>query len=297
MTARDNRLSPTPHFEDDAFPSPRPFSSNHSCTMRSTDAQSPTPRTARPMPKTSYARTVLHRRRLFSRRRRSVDIIVAIAIVAALAAVASCAFFTWKQAEVYAASQQSGPLNSSNVSDSGTSTPKSEWRQGEVPMLFQTDLTWGSSPYAGSDIATAGCGPTCLSMVYVALTGKTDLGPAEMASFSERNGFVQDGMTAWALMTDGAAQLGISAEELSASEGTLLAALEEGKPVIASMLPGDFTTEGHFIVIVSVDSSGKLVVRDPNSAERSAQAWDAQTILAQCANLWAYSVGANSPQQ
>ena len=245
----------------------------------------------RPSPKAPYARTVLPGRRLFSRRRRSVDVVVAIAIGAALAAVGSCMFFTWKQAESYAANQQSDSLGAGDVSESGTSTPKSEWHQGEVPMLFQTDPAWGSNPYAGSDIATAGCGPTCLSMVYVALTGKTDLGPAEMASFSERNGFVQDGMTAWALMTDGAAQLGISAEELPASEGALLAALEDGRPVIASMLPGDFTTEGHFIVIVGVDSSGKLVVRDPNSAERSAQAWDAQTILAQCANLWAYSVG------
>ena len=192
MITRDNRPSPTPHLEDDAFPAPRPFSRNPSRTMRSTGAQSPTSGAARTSPKAPYARTVLHGRRLFSRRRRSVDLIVAIAIVAALAAVASCAFFTWKQAGVYAASQQSGTLNSSNVFESGTSTPKSEWHQGEVPMLFQTDPAWGSNPYAGSDIATAGCGPTCLSMVYVALTGKTDLGPAEMASFSERNGFVQD---------------------------------------------------------------------------------------------------------
>lgn len=291
MITRDNRPSPTPHFEDDAFPAPRPFSSNQSCTMRSTGAQSPTSGAARTLPNASYARTVLHRRRLFSRRRRSVDLIVAIAIVAALAAVASCAFFTWKQASVYAASQQSGTLNSSNVFESGTSTPKSEWHQGEVPMLFQIDPAWGSNPYAGSDIATAGCGPTCLSMVYIALTGKTNMGPVEMAAFSEKNGYVQDGMTAWALMTDGASELGLVAEELPASVSALIGALEEGRLVIASMLPGDFTTVGHFIVIAGVDSSGKLVVRDPNSAERSMQTWDAQTVLAQCANLWAYSRG------
>ncbi len=291
MITRDNRPSPTPHLEDDAFPAPRPFSRNPSRTMRSTGAQSPTSGAARPSPKAPYARTVLHGRRLFSRRRRSVDLIVAIAIVAALAAVASCAFFTWKQASVYTASQQSGTLNSSNVFESGTSTPKSEWHQGEVPMLFQTDPAWGSNPYAGSDIATAGCGPTCLSMVYIALTGKTNMGPVEMAAFSEKNGYVQDGMTAWALMTDGASELGLVAEELPASVSALIGALEEGRLVIASMLPGDFTTVGHFIVIAGVDSSGKLVVRDPNSAERSMQTWDAQTVLAQCANLWAYSRG------
>ena len=245
----------------------------------------------RPSPKAPYARTVLHGRRLFSRRQRSVDVVVAIAIVAALAAVGSCMFFTWKQAESYAANQQSDSLGAGDVSESGTSTPKSEWHQGEVPMLFQTDPAWASQPYAGSDIATSGCGPTCLSMVYIALTGKTNMGPVEMAAFSEKNGYVQDGMTAWALMTDGASELGLVAEELPASVSALIGALEEGRLVIASMLPGDFTTVGHFIVIAGVDSSGRLVVRDPNSAERSAQAWDAQAILAQCANLWAYSVG------
>ena len=108
----------------------------------------------RPSPKAPYARTVLHGRRLFSRRRRSVDVVVAIAIVAALAAVGSCMFFTWKQAESYAANQQSDSLGAGDVSESGTSTPKSEWHQGEVPMLFQTDPAWGSKSYSGWDIDT-----------------------------------------------------------------------------------------------------------------------------------------------
>ena len=83
--------------------------------------------------------------------------------------------------------------------------------------------------------------------------------------------------------------LGLSAEELPADANTLLSALREGRPVIASVRPGDFTTEGHFIVIAGIDEKGCLVVHDPNSPTRSAQAWDVQRILGQCANLWAYS--------
>lgn len=173
--------------------------------------------------------------------------------------------------------------------EGAVSTPRSEWREGEVPHLYQTDPAWAEDPYAGGTIEERGCGPTCLSMVYVALTGRTDLGPAEMAAFSEREGYVADGMTAWSLMTDGAAELGLLGEELPADAGMLKAALEAGRPVIASMLPGDFTTTGHFIVLAGLDEEGRLIVRDPNSAERSERTWDVQLVLDQCANLWAFS--------
>lgn len=59
--------------------------------------------------------------------------------------------------------------------------------------------------------------------------------------------------------------------------------------VIASVAPGDFTITGHFIVVAGADDAGRFVVRDPNSAERSARAWDAQRVLSQCRNLWAIS--------
>ena len=110
-----------------------------------------------------------------------------------------------------------------------------------------------------------------------------------MAAFSEANGFVDSGMTAWSFMTEGAAMLGLSAEELPADASVLTAALREGRPVIASVLPGDFTTVGHFIVIAGVDEAGNLIVHDPNSPERSSRSWDVQDVLNQCANLWAYS--------
>lgn len=182
-----------------------------------------------------------------------------------------------------------GGWASGSPGEGAVSTPRSEWREGEVPHLYQTDPAWADDPYAGGTIEERGCGPTCLSMVYVALTGRTDLGPAEMAAFSEREGYVADGMTAWSLMTDGAAELGLLGEELPADAGMLKAALEAGRPVIASMLPGDFTTTGHFIVLAGLDEEGRLIVRDPNSAERSERTWDVQLVLDQCANLWAFS--------
>ena len=64
------------------------------------------------------------------------------------------------------------------------STPAHAWRKGEVPFLYQIDPQWSDEPYAGGNIHENGCGPTCLSMVYISLTGKTDLDPVAMARFS-----------------------------------------------------------------------------------------------------------------
>ena len=161
---------------------------------------------------------------------------------------------------------------------------------GEVPFLYQTDPQWASHPYAGGTVEKNGCGPTCLSMVYVALTGRGDLDPAAMADFSERSAYTTDGMTAWALMSAGATELGLTSEELPAAAAAVREALLAGRPVICSVGPGDFTTTGHFIVLSGLAEDGEVTVRDPNSAERSSHPWDLERVLGQCLNLWAFSV-------
>lgn len=168
------------------------------------------------------------------------------------------------------------------------STPKREWRRGAIPHLYQIDPVWATEPYAGGTIGENGCGPTCLAMVYVALTGRTNRGPVEMARLSEDAGFTVDGMTSWELMTVGAAQLGMVGEEMPADAGRVSEALAAGVPIIASVRPGDFTTTGHFIVLAGIDESGRLVVRDPNSRNRSEKTWDIERVLLQCSNLWSF---------
>lgn len=172
---------------------------------------------------------------------------------------------------------------------SDESTPTSKWRKGEVPMLLQTDPAWADEPYAGGTVAENGCGPTCLTMAYVCLTGNKDHDPATVCSLSESNGHVDSGMTSWSLMSDGVRLLGLESEELPADASALRAAIEADRPVILSMGPGDFTTTGHFIVAVAIDDRDRLTVRDPNSSERSSRKWDASQVLSQCRNLWAIS--------
>lgn len=161
--------------------------------------------------------------------------------------------------------------------------------QQKFPLFLQWDKRWGYVSYGGSMIGLSGCGPTCLSMVLVALTGQTDKTPAAVARFSEENGhYIEGSGTAWSLMTEGAASLGLSAKELSLDESVMKSSLDAGKLIICSMGPGDFTTQGHFIMIYGYDADGFLV-NDPNCIARSNQSWSFERLRGQIKNLWAYS--------
>lgn len=160
-----------------------------------------------------------------------------------------------------------------------------------MPYFYQTDEAWGDEPYAGGTVAENGCGPTALAMVRIDLLGGTKWDPARLAAWSERNGYVEGGATRWALMTEGAARLGLSSREVPAETTCVRAALQAGNPVMCVVGPGDFTTTGHFIVLSSLNDDGTVNVHDPNSAANSHKAWDLERVLAQCNNLWAFSAG------
>lgn len=158
-----------------------------------------------------------------------------------------------------------------------------------VPLFMQWDKRWGYTPYGNDTIAIAGCGPTCLSMVSVYLLKDTKYNPQYVAEFSEENGYCVPGNgTAWAIMTEGAMQLGLDSEELPLDENCIIESLEAGCPIICAMGKGDFTTDGHFIVMTDyVD--GQIKVNDPNSKARSQKLWNYADIESQIRNLWAFS--------
>lgn len=237
----------------------------------------------------SFSRDAYVPRRRFVFRRRNVrkPLLLAATVLAGLLALALVGWWAWSS---LAAVVDEAPTSSGLSAEQGpSSTPVSEWRRGEVPCLYQADPAWAGKPYAGGTIAENGCGPTCLAMAYVCLTGSTDYDPAALCAFAEQGGYVDGSDTSWLLMSDGARQLGLSSEQLPVSADAVRSALAAGEPVICSMGPGDFTTAGHFIVLAGLDDSGNVIVRDPNSAERTARSWDVDTLLSQCRNLWALS--------
>jgi len=174
--------------------------------------------------------------------------------------------------------------------DSGASDCIGEVTQGTVPLLIQWDERWGYQTYGNTLLAVSGCGPTSLAMVIAGLTGNNTVTPYDVARYAEENGYYVSGEgSRWSLMSEGCQAFGICGEELSLSEGAIIASLSAGHPVICSMRPGDFTNTGHFIVITGV-SNGMFQINDPNSAERSEQLWDYDQLSWQINNLWAFSL-------
>lgn len=171
------------------------------------------------------------------------------------------------------------------------STPRDQWRKGVMPYLYQTDPAWATTEYVGGTFDKTGCGPTALSMVYIYLTGNTDLDPVQMGQFSTERGYAIDGEgTSWSLMSEGAAELGLTGTMVSLTPDALKEALDAGHPLICIMNPGTFTEIGHFIVIERLGAEDKAVVHDPKSVGRSMRTWDLELICSEAAGAWEFSV-------
>ena len=158
-----------------------------------------------------------------------------------------------------------------------------------VPLLLQWDERWGYETYGSDFLAVTGCGPTCLSMITCGLTGSETWNPLAVAQFSEKEGYYVPGEgTSWSLMTEGANNLGLTAENIPVTQENILAALRSGIPLICSMYPGDFTYTGHFIVLTGIDENGAITVNDPNSPANTKKHWFMTEILPQIRQSWGY---------
>ena len=158
----------------------------------------------------------------------------------------------------------------------------------KYPLFLQWDKRWGYKPYGDSNIGLAGCGPTCLAMVTFSLTHNSKITPAAVTKYSEKNGFYVEGTgTAWALMTDYPAQYGITVNEVSLSEDAIKNRLSNDGLIICAMGKGDFTRNGHFIVIYGYDKNG-FKINDPYSAYRSKKRWSFARLAGQIKAIWSY---------
>ena len=157
-----------------------------------------------------------------------------------------------------------------------------------VPLLMQWDQRWGYGQYAGNVFGLSGCGPTCLSMVAIYLTGDTSMTPKWMGEFASSHGYAVEGSgSAWALFSEGGKELGLDVTEIPLDKNRIIANLEVNNPIVAVMGPGDFTTTGHFIVITGYEN-GKLKVDDPNNRANSEKLWEYDQIQSQIRDLWVF---------
>ena len=157
----------------------------------------------------------------------------------------------------------------------------------EIPLLLQFDDRWGYLPYGSGHIGYTGCGPVCLSMVAIYLTGDTTYTPTWMCDFATEEGYCSPGNgTTWTLISEGSAKLGLEAKELPLVKGIMTSELDKGNPVVIVVGPGDFTNTGHFLVLTGYDETG-FTINDPFSAENSSRTWSYSQLEPQILNIWA----------
>ncbi len=163
----------------------------------------------------------------------------------------------------------------------------SETDRDTVPLFLQWDTRWGYETYGSDCIAITGCGPTCVAMAGYYLTGDAEtFDPAAVAAFSKQNGYYATGYgSSWTLISEGAVKLGLDVTEIPLVEKRIKDNLEVGNPIICAMGAGDFTSSGHYIVLIGLED-GKFIVNDPNSVENSNQLWSYEQIEGQIRNLW-----------
>lgn len=153
---------------------------------------------------------------------------------------------------------------------------------GAIPIVYfnQSSEVWAEQPYGTDDIGRYGCGPTAMAIVVSSMT-ETTVDPLEMARLAVSEGYWAKRSGSYLSIVEGlSAQAGLSAASLQdRTPDTLTDYLLSGSLLVALMGPGHFTKGGHFIVLRGVTLSGKILVADPNSTERSLTEWEPELIL------------------
>ncbi len=157
-----------------------------------------------------------------------------------------------------------------------------------VPLFIQWDQRWGMLDYNDSYLATDGCGPTSLSMVYVGLTKDQTMNPYRMGKYFEENGWAINGVgTAWKALEEGANWLGLKYNLVDGSESMMKYELDNGKLLIISVRKGDFTSTGHLMVVRGYEGSN-FIINDPNSRNNSNKKWSYERLAPQIVQVWSY---------
>ena len=156
-----------------------------------------------------------------------------------------------------------------------------------VPLLMQWDPRWGYLQYGSDVVGLTGCGPLCLAMAGLYVTGgDARFHPAEVVEFALEEKYYSPGNgSSWTLISEGGVKLGLDVTEIPLVKKKITDNLEAGNPIICAMGAGSFTTTGHYIVLVGMED-GLIRVNDPNSRANSQKLWSFEEIESEFRNLW-----------
>lgn len=149
-----------------------------------------------------------------------------------------------------------------------------------IPLYLQTSYTKPIKWYGGTTtVKSKGCGPTSVSMVVAYLTGNVTQNPQIIFEWLNSLNYFHGYGFGKAALTKAAARYGVSCVWQDLTESTMKQTLLNGRPIIAFMGKGQFSTGGHYIVLKGVDGSGKIAVNDPFYTKNNNQTFDASLIL------------------
>lgn len=158
----------------------------------------------------------------------------------------------------------------------------------DIPYYLQWDRRWGQNKYTDDNIAINGCGPTSMAMVISGLLKDNSITPVELAKYEE---YSEKSGTGWEYFTEIPKKYGIKVKELSTNEKIYKNELKNGRPIIANVGPGDFSSTGHYIVLVGVDEDGMFIINDSNSPTNTNEKWSFERLRSQIKNSWSFVKG------
>ena len=158
----------------------------------------------------------------------------------------------------------------------------------DIPYYLQWDRRWGQKKYTDENIAINGCGPTSMAMVISGLLKDDSITPVEMAKYEE---YAEGSGTGWQYFTEVPQKYGIKVKELSTNEKIYKDELKNGRPIIANVGPGDFSSIGHYIVLVGVDEDGMFIINDSSSPTNTNEKWSFERLKPQIKNSWSFDKG------
>lgn len=137
----------------------------------------------------------------------------------------------------------------------------------QTPLVLQTDERWSNESYGvdgGQSIAENGCAPASLAMV-LAYHEKRSVSPSEITDWAQAKYYVAGSGTDWSIFSDFAQANNLTYHDLGADFTKAQPYLEKGNPVVVSALPGEFTDNGHIMVLANYQATeDHLTILDPN---------------------------------
>ena len=166
-----------------------------------------------------------------------------------------------------------------------------------VPHFMQWDQRWGYMQYLEGPMGTKGCCPTCLSMLYCALTKSCDMSPYLVSLLATESGHCDaENGTYGEFVQYFADHMGFDFADLEVNSVDPAAnALNDGWLLVCNLAPGTFTDVGHYVLVTGWSEDVTVNVNDPYTTSVNQQAWPLATVVFECNSM--YALRLKAPQE